>query len=79
MTGYTLAQKAKAIVAFVGAVATGALTVLANTDALDWEIAGQSVGYWLAGIVALATYVATFKIPNAPGGTGTAGEVEGTH
>ena len=56
--------------AFVGAIATGALVYLADTPALDYEVAGQPVGYWLAIAAAIATRVATFKIPNAdPPGT----------
>ena len=62
MTGYTTAQKAKAIVAFVGSLAAALIGIYGS----DWEVGDVPAGKILAGVVAVATYVATFKIPNAP-------------
>ena len=70
MSGYTLAQKAKAVAAVVGSVVTGLLGILTanNVAVLDYELFGSSVtvGYVLTTLAAVATYVATFKVPNAP-------------
>jgi hypothetical protein len=82
MNSYTLAQKAKAVAAFVGALVTGALSVLAGTGVLDQEVGGVNVGYFLSGVAAVCTYVAAFRIPNAPTEDGAEPadvEIEGTH
>lgn len=76
-SAYTITQKAKAVAAVIGAVTT-ALVGYVSEDA---EVAGYNVRWVLTGLAAVATYVATFKIPNAdpPGTPPTPTEFEGTH
>lgn len=76
-SAYTITQKAKAVAAVVGAVITAVVGYVSE----DAEVAGYNVRWILTGLAAVATYVATFKIPNAdpPGTPSTPTELEGTH